>query len=116
MEDGKIHKNTLSCHGKRRTRMFTNLSKALSVALFMIVIAGCRVTGPDAVKKSPSGEMLTPCPEPRPQICTQEYRPVCAQLSGGIFKTYATGYCMYRSKGYRPSRRFVTNTFIMASA
>jgi hypothetical protein len=37
------------------------------------------------------GETLTRCPEPRPQICTREYRPVCAQLSDGTFKTYATG-------------------------
>ena len=34
---------------------------------------------------------LIPCPEPRPQVCTQEYRPVCAKLSDGCFKTYANG-------------------------
>lgn len=31
------------------------------------------------------------CQEPRPQICTREYNPVCANLSGGDTRTYATG-------------------------
>jgi hypothetical protein len=34
---------------------------------------------------------LVSCPEPRPQICTQEYRPVCAKLQDGGFKTYSNG-------------------------
>jgi hypothetical protein len=45
-------------------------------------------------KKSESrtgAETWTPCPEPRPQICTQEYRPVCAKLQDGGFKTYSNG-------------------------
>jgi len=33
----------------------------------------------------------TICTEPRPQICTMDYRPVCAQLSDGTFKTYSNG-------------------------
>jgi hypothetical protein len=35
-------------------------------------------------------EMVT-CPEPRPQVCTQDYRPVCAKLQDGNFKTYSNG-------------------------
>ncbi len=31
------------------------------------------------------------CEEPRPQICTREYDPVCAKLQDGSVKTYATG-------------------------
>jgi alkaline phosphatase D len=31
------------------------------------------------------------CPEPRPQICTQDYRPVCAVRQDGSYKTYANG-------------------------
>ena len=37
------------------------------------------------------GDSLTRCTEPRPQICTREYRPVCAQLQDGRFKTFPTG-------------------------
>jgi alkaline phosphatase D len=32
-----------------------------------------------------------PCPEPRPQVCTQDYRPVCAVRQDGSYKTYANG-------------------------
>ena len=31
------------------------------------------------------------CPEPRPEICTQDYRPVCAQMQDGSVKTYSNG-------------------------
>ena len=34
---------------------------------------------------------LVICPEPRPQMCTMEYRPVCAQQADGRFKTYSSG-------------------------
>ena len=47
---------------------------------------------------------LTMCKEPRPQICTQDYRPVCGQLMDGSFKTYSNGCsaCSNKKvKGYR---------------
>lgn len=34
---------------------------------------------------------LIVCPEPRPQICTMDYVPVCAQLQDGSFKVYSNG-------------------------
>lgn len=35
---------------------------------------------------------FTQCKQPRPEICTREYRPVCATLNtGSEEKTYATG-------------------------
>ena len=34
---------------------------------------------------------MVPCTEPRPQVCTQDYRPVCAELQDGSFKTYSNG-------------------------
>ena len=37
-----------------------------------------------------SSKMVT-CPEPRPEVCTQDYQPVCAQLEDGSFKTYSNG-------------------------
>ncbi len=36
-------------------------------------------------------ERLTLCPETRPQICPQNYKPVCASLEGGGHKTYPNG-------------------------
>lgn len=35
--------------------------------------------------------VYTLCTEPRPEICTREYNPVCATLTTGETKTYATG-------------------------
>lgn len=34
---------------------------------------------------------LTQCTEPRPQVCTMEYAPVCATLIAGGKKEYASG-------------------------
>lgn len=34
---------------------------------------------------------LTSCPEPRPQVCTMDYTPVCARHTDGSFKTYSNG-------------------------
>ena len=31
------------------------------------------------------------CTEPRPEICTRDYRPVCANLKDGTQKTFANG-------------------------
>jgi hypothetical protein len=31
------------------------------------------------------------CEEPRPQVCTMDYRPVCGNLSDGGVKTYSNG-------------------------
>jgi len=39
-----------------------------------------------------SGEKdLIACPEPRPEVCTQEYLPVCALRQDGSLKTYSNG-------------------------
>jgi hypothetical protein len=34
---------------------------------------------------------VTQCRNPRPMVCTMEYRPVCATLSGGGMATYPSG-------------------------
>jgi len=44
-----------------------------------------------SLSSTQKSESSTPCPEPRPQVCTREYRPVCAKLSDGCFKTYVNG-------------------------
>jgi hypothetical protein len=38
-----------------------------------------------------STKEMAACTEPRPQICSQDYRPVCAVLQDGSFKTYSNG-------------------------
>jgi len=36
-------------------------------------------------------DTLEVCPEPRPELCTMNYLPVCAQRKDGTFKSYANG-------------------------
>lgn len=40
---------------------------------------------------SRAGQDVNRCEEPRPQVCTMEYVPVCATLATGGEKTYANG-------------------------
>lgn len=55
-------------------------------AITFVLLTACHHSKGDA---DYSG--LTLCPEVRPQICTREYRPVCATLADGKVKTYSTG-------------------------
>ena len=38
-----------------------------------------------------STKEIVPCPEIRPQVCSQDYKPVCAVMRDGTVKTYANG-------------------------
>jgi hypothetical protein len=42
-------------------------------------------------ESTPLRGAATICEEPRPQICTMEYLPVCANLRDGSVNTYASG-------------------------
>ena len=54
-------------------------------------IVGCTDTKPQQAEGSESLPNLIQCAELRPQICTQEYVPVCAYLKDGAKRTYASG-------------------------
>jgi alkaline phosphatase D len=41
--------------------------------------------------KGSDEQALVSCPEPRPEVCTQEYRPVCAVRQDGKYRTYSNG-------------------------
>lgn len=72
----------------------------LSVTFFCI---SCSVAVKSETEKQyVDNNVFIKCKEPRPQICTQEYNPVCATKSTGVMcittpcpsteeKTYATG-------------------------
>ncbi len=47
-----------------------------------LVLAGCST--------QPPASPVIACSEPRPQVCTMEYAPVCAELVAGGRKQYAS--------------------------
>jgi hypothetical protein len=46
---------------------------------------------PPSEEPAPDPGPFIRCNDPRPQMCTREYRPVCAQMLGGARQTYANG-------------------------
>ena len=62
-------------------------------ALLILVIwamSGCasiKPTKSNATKQDHPQKQI--CPEPRPELCTQQYEPVCGQFSSGVSKTYS---------------------------
>ena len=71
------------------------LKETLVIALCLILfpssplLAGANHSMADA-NADLTKEMVA-CTEPRPQVCSQDYRPVCAVMQGGSFKTYSNG-------------------------
>ena len=53
--------------------------------LALTLIGGCATTASEQVAEGQA------CEEPRPQVCTADYRPVCASLADGSRKTYSNG-------------------------
>lgn len=47
-----------------------------------LVLAGCSA--------QPPASPMTACSEPRPQVCTMEYAPVCADLVAGGSRQYSS--------------------------
>ena len=56
--------------------------------ILCLAIAGC--AAPAANQPAPAAG-ATVCEDPRPEVCTMDYRPVCATLKDGSSKTYSNG-------------------------
>ena len=56
------------------------------VAVAVLVLTAC-VNTPTPEPEAPG----TQCVDPRPQVCTMEYNPVCATLMAGGTKQYSSG-------------------------
>ena len=54
----------------------------------VVLLSACATTPSDEPTLATGAQV---CEEPRPQICTMDYRPVCAKLADGSVKTYANG-------------------------
>ena len=62
------------------------MRRKISVAIVLALLWGC--TSPS---QDPQGSSWSRCTDPRPQICTREYDPVCARRSDGSWHTLSTG-------------------------
>ncbi len=77
----------------------------LLFASFSFVMIGCTSVSSNAPANNGPSAALTPCEDPRPEICTMDYVPVCGELDDGGQKTYsnACNACADpRVTGYRP--------------
>jgi len=66
--------------------------RLLPVISLGILAAGCATSSDEKIDLNEPGALdIILCEEPRPQICTREYDPVCATLKDGSTRTGATG-------------------------
>lgn len=67
----------------------------LTLLTGVLLATGCNnsaaTSEPDPAASETVSTPLNLCTDPRPEICTQQYDPVCATLKDGSQKTYASG-------------------------
>ena len=60
-----------------------------TAAVVVTAMAGC-AKSPAKDTQADIGVEYTACTEPRPEMCTMQYDPVCARMKDGQRKTYAS--------------------------
>jgi len=66
--------------------------RLLPIISLGLLLVGCATNNDEKIDLNEPGALdLILCEEPRPQICTREYDPVCATLKDGSTRTGATG-------------------------
>lgn len=58
------------------------------IVIISLGLGACAAGSSDKMAATPGA---TVCVDPRPQICTMDYRPVCGTLKNGTVKTYSNG-------------------------
>ena len=58
------------------------------ISIACLVLSACATGSSDKMQVAPGA---TVCEDPRPQVCTMDYRPVCGTLKDGSMKTYSNG-------------------------
>jgi hypothetical protein len=70
-----------------------NLPKFVLPWLLVAATSGCAATGDPPPPPNDAPDLVT-CSDPRPQMCTMQYDPVCARLGSGDaaeLKSYSNG-------------------------
>lgn len=60
-------------------------------ALFILCLMGSMAIAAQQRDEQKSENKQTVCTDPRPQVCTMDYRPVCGERKDGSRKTYSNG-------------------------
>jgi len=71
--------------------MLIKLRILLPVSLGLLSVSCTSYSEKNEINNEPGALDLILCEEPRPEICTREYNPVCAALQDGSTKTGSTG-------------------------
>jgi len=68
----------------------------LTAVILSVLLAGCGTSqspapAPELLPEpAPVEDPVAQCSEPRPEVCTMEYNPVCAQLADGTASDYSS--------------------------
>lgn len=58
------------------------MTRRLLWGLGLVLVTGCTAGSAPQGGSGVSDPAFTVCPDARPELCTREYRPVCARLAG----------------------------------
>ena len=59
--------------------------------LALISLMGCAAIKYEQMDSETENKNQTICTDPRPELCTMDYRPVCGERNDGSHKTYSNG-------------------------
>ena len=62
--------------------------RSIQIAVTCLLLHACAA---GSTNKAMVTEGPTACEDPRPQVCTMDYTPVCATLQDDTVKTYSNG-------------------------
>ena len=71
--------------------MLIKLRILLPISLSLLSVSCASYSEKNEINNEPGALDLILCEEPRPEICTREYNPVCGTLLDGSTKTGSTG-------------------------
>lgn len=77
-------------HASEGFKMNKTLAGFLMISLCLL-ITSCALNAKLAVDNDSSHKAQVKCTQPRPEVCTREYMPVCATVKGNGTKTYSNG-------------------------
>ena len=98
LSDTALNPNPIA-HNTEPVRMHRSFFPACLVAA---TLTGCQATTNPGANGTPG---MIACPQERPEICTQEYDPVCAVIASGQHQTYSNACHACADEtvgGYRP--------------